>query len=215
MFELCNSFFNGICNAFLWTIGLGTTHVAIYKICKKYEPPSYINAGSFQMFVTMWAGYNIWNGMDSYEIDNSMLGYYMYDTIIVLFDPSGIQIFFIIHHMIAIYMIYLNNTYQFSPFIYRNLLYLLMESSAGMLNWMRLTDVYKKSISNYKFKVLTYNVFGITRCVIYPFCVMYYVYNTYQSIWYHDVHVVLLITIYVMSFYCLKKWIYELNKLKN
>jgi len=218
MYEVCglfNGLFNGLCNAALWTTGLLTTQLIIYRNFKKYDPPSYINAGSFQMFVTMWAGYNILNETDSYAIDNSMFGYYMYDTIIILFDPSGIQTFYLMHHTLAIVMIYLNNTYQFSPFVYRNLLYFLMESSSGMLNWMRLVDLYKTRISKYKFKVLTYSVFGITRCVIYPFCVIHYLYNTYQHNWFHSLHLLSLITIYIMSFYCLTKWVYEFNKLKN
>jgi len=205
MYQICG-LFNGLCNAILWTAGLGTTHLIIYRKFKKYVYSSYINAGLFQIFLTIWAVYNIYNRENSYAIDNSMLGYYIYDTISSFLDPSGIQYSYIIHHTVAIYMIYLNNTYQFSPFVYRNILYFLMESSAGMLNWMKLDE------SKYKFKVLTYSVFGITRCIIYPICIINYVNGTYKTIWFHDVHLVLLSIIYIASCYSLTKWVYELKK---
>ena len=87
-------------------------------------------------------------------------------------------------------------------------MYFLMELSAGMLNWMTLIDKYK---TNYKFKILTYITYGMTRCIIYPICVINYVKTTYQPIWYYNVHLTLLCLLFIMSLSYFIISVYELK----
>lgn len=81
----------------LWTICLGATNKIIYINCKNYKTASVLNAAIYQIFLTTWAGYNIWNTTnESNYIDNSMIGYYLYDTINLLLAPYN-QYEYIIH----------------------------------------------------------------------------------------------------------------------
>jgi hypothetical protein len=194
---------------FIWAYGLGAINRIINMKIKNYDKVAIINAGIFQIFLSIWAGYNIYNGTNktNYLIDDAVLGYYIYDCI-SLFFTSYNKLPYFIHHIVAIYIIYLNNTYKFSPFMYINLMYFLMELSAGMLNWMTLIDIYK---TNYKFKVLTYSTYGILRCVIYPISIINYVKTTYQSIWYYNVHLTLLCLLFIMSMSYFIISVYELK----
>jgi hypothetical protein len=171
----------------LWTIGLGATNRIIY-MASNNETASVLNAAIYQIFLTAWAGYNIWTGINDTAIDNSMIGYYLYDTISLLIQHSRYE--YILHHVIALYLIYLHNTYYLAPFFYRNIMYFLMELSACMLNWLELLNNYK---------VITYYIYGTTRCIIYPYYISEYLTNYYEPVWYHNVHVFLLLVIYVMS----------------
>ena len=88
--------------------------------------------------------------------------------------------------------------YDYSPYIYRNLLYLLMESSASMANSMKLMNIYYPNES-YNYQVITYSVFGLTRGIIYPICIINYIKDVYKLLWYYNVDIILLSIIYISS----------------
>jgi hypothetical protein len=174
----------------IWTIGLGVTNRIIYMNCNNYETASVLNAGIYQLFLSIWAGYNMRNGTNE-SIDDSMVGYYVYDTINLLCAPYY-QYEYIVHHIVAIYLIYLNNVYRLTPFFYRNVIYFLMELSGCMLNWQHL-------LHNNTFTLLTYGVYGTTRCIIYPMYLVDYVRLYYKPVWYYKIQFLLLLLLYAMS----------------
>lgn len=177
----------------VWTLGLGATNRIIDIFIGNYNITGILNAALFQIFITILAGYNIYNGSNNY-IDNSVIGYYIYDTIYLL---SYNQYAYIVHHVFALYLIYLHITYQIAPFFYSNVMYFLMELSACMLNWMNLLGEYK--IQNYRFKVLTYSVYTVTRVITYPIFLIDYIQIFYEPIWYHNVHLAINCMIYIIS----------------
>jgi len=171
-----------------WTVGLGVTSGIIYKNCKNYETTFTLNAAIYQILLTIWSGYNILTGTNDPNIDDAVIGYYVYDTIELFVQNNHYE--YILHHIIALYMIYLDKTYYLAPFFYRNLMYFLMEMSACVLNWQQLLK---------KCKVLTYSIFGITRCIIYPIYVVDYVRLYYEPYWYYRIHVFSCLVVYVIS----------------
>jgi len=196
-----------------WIYGLETSFILMYNILDlSYESVSYLNASIYQLLIVNWSIYNIYNRQNNYLIDYSMLGYYIYDTLTCIIAPydDGIQHLYILHHMLAIYMISMSNFYEFSPYKYRNILYFLMELSAGMLNSMKLINLYYPNDS-YNYQILTYSIFGITRGIIYPVFVIDYIKEIYKPIWYYKVDIILLLVIYIMSACSLLKWITEIK----
>ena len=188
---------------FYWICGLGTSFILIYNILRllniksQYETATNFISCIYQLVIVNWSIYNIYNENDNYLIDYSMLGYYMYDIITCIIAPYDCT-FYTIHHGIAIYMISTSYFYGYSPYIYRNLLYLLMESSASMANSMNIVKIhYPEKLYNYQ--IITYSVFGITRVIIFPICIINYMKEVYTPIWYHKVDIILLSIIYISS----------------
>ena len=46
---------------FIWAYGLGAINRIINMKIKNYNKVAIINAGIFQIFLSIWAGYNIYN----------------------------------------------------------------------------------------------------------------------------------------------------------
>ena len=193
---------------FYWICSLGTSFIFLYNILNlPYDTVSKLNACIYQIFITNWSVYNIYNKKNNYLIDYSMLGYYIYDTITCIIAPyDSDQYLYIIHHGVAIYMISMSNLYKYSPYNYRNLLYLLMELSAGMFNSMKLINIYYPNES-YNYQVITYSIFGLTRGIIFPICIINYIKELYKPLWYYKVDMLLLSIIYTSSIWCVIKWI--------
>lgn len=86
-------------------------------------------------------------------------------------------------------------------------MYLLMELSGCMLNVMNLFEHV------YNIRILTYSIYGITRCIIYPYYIVDYLKEFYEPFWYHNIHSLFIFVIYIMSnvyiIMCIKKLIYN------
>ena len=204
-----------------WACGLGTSAVILYNMLRffnvkmKYphDTVSKLNAGLYQIYIIAWTIKNIINYKNiNYSIDNSLIGYYLYDTISLLMTPYGrSQYIYFIHHILGIYIINLNITYHCSPLIYSNILYFLMELSACMLNWMKLLNEYYPGDFAKKFQLKTYAVYGATRLFGLPVFIIDYFMNIYQPIWYQRIVISLLLLLYVLSV----DWFIKMNRNKQ
>ena len=199
----------------LWACGLEMSAVILYNILRffvKMKRPhdtiGKLNAGLYQMCIIGWSAKNVIYSLDSNSIDNSLIGYYIYDTISLLMTPYGRkQYIYFLHHMLSVFLIYINITYKVAPDIYPNVLYFLMELSASMLNWMKLCNEYYPKIA-VKFQLKTFTVYIATRMFCFPVFIIDYSINVYQPVWHQQITVGLLFILYVTSI----NWFFKMRK---
>ena len=189
----------------IWTGSLATSAMLFYGIMRLFrvnatyphDTISKLNAGSYQIIVVLWSLYNMIYSKSSYSLDESMIGYFMYDIFNLLSSPYGRkQRLYLFHHIMSIYIIHLNMLYNISPSIYTNMLYFLMEYGSCTLNWMKLSNEYYPSR---RFKLLTYTTYGITRGICLPIFIVKYYENVYQHIWHHKVTFAMICVLFILS----------------
>jgi hypothetical protein len=189
----------------IWTGSLAASAMLLYntmcvlKINMKYphDTVNRLNTGTYQIIVVLWSLYNMIYDKPSYSLDESMIGYFLYDILSLLSSSYGHkQHLFFFHHIMSIYIIHINMLYDIAPPMYTNMLYFLMESGACMLNWMKLSKEYYPSS---RFKLLTYTTYALTRGVCLPIYIVKYCENVYEPIWYQNVTVFMLCMLFILS----------------
>jgi hypothetical protein len=189
----------------VWSCGLVASAVLFYKILQgnnvtmryPHDTVSKLNAGVYQVIVVSWALYNITFSKQSTLLDESMIGYYIYDILSLLTTQRGRkQYMYFLHHILSIYLINLNILYNVAPHMYTNTLYFTMELSGCAMNWMKLSTEYYPSK---KFKIATYTTYGLTRGVVLPIIIIKYCTCIYQPIFSKNVTVFMLIGMYMLS----------------
>jgi len=194
-----------------WTSYLFFSSVFIYRTLRifnikmKYpiDTVSKLNAGTYQIFIVLWSIYNIYQEMNNKitdrSIDTSLIGYFVYDTCMLLLTPYGrTQYIYFLHHILSIYIINICITYNIAPPIYTNTIYFLMETGSCTLNWMKLCNKYNPGYAN-KCRNITHVIYFTTRCIALPVFIYDYTNNIYQPVWHQQITVFMLVLLYIMS----------------
>ena len=195
-----------------WTSYLFFSSVFIYRTLRifnikmKYpiDTVSKLNAGTYQIFIVLWSIYNIYqetnNKITDRSIDTSLVGYFIYDTCMLLLTPYGrTQYLYFLHHILSIYIVNICITYNIAPPIYTNTMYFLMETGSCTLNWMKLCNEYNPGRFADNFRVSTYVIYFTTRCIGLPIFIFDYTNNIYQPVWHQQITVFMLVLLYILS----------------
>lgn len=184
---------------------------SIYNICQEFYNPTITD------IMTDTLTYNITDTMTNMintvtytvtykpihtidrSIDSSLIGYFIYDTCVLLCTRYGrTQYIYFVHHILSIYIINICIAYNIAPLIYTNIMYFLMEIGSCTLNWMKLCNEYNPGVAN-KCRNITYCIYFTTRCVALPIFIFDYTNNIYHPIWYQKITVFMLLLLYVLS----------------
>ena len=186
---------------------------SIYNICQEFYNPTITDT------MTDTLTYNITDTMTNMintitytvtykpihtidrSIDSSLIGYFIYDTCVLLCTRYGrTQYIYFVHHILSIYIINICIAYNIAPLIYTNIMYFLMEIGSCTLNWMKLCNEYKPGRFADNFRVGTHVIYFTTRCIALPLFIYDYTNNIYQPVWHQQITIFMLVLLYILSF---------------
>jgi hypothetical protein len=142
-----------------------------------------ITAAIGQLMITGWASLNLL-GLNAFQsLDAFVIGYYIYDTIHLLTKPYAKTLkIFIIHHMLAIFLVGYLHVLDIPYYIILNMFYIVLEFSGTSINITNtLIHIYPSASFVIPCSFINLCIYGITRILLYPIGVIYIAHYTYVT----------------------------------
>ena len=144
-----------------------------------------ITGALFNSCLIFWTLYNIYTDelltidQGTVSLQNTLLGYFVYDTLFMVLSPSRMYyIKFIIHHLVSIFVILIANAYNCGNNLANNSLIFLLEMSTPLINISKIYNYIQPGKS--KVRRLTKIVYFTSRVAMLPVWILVSPFTLYK-----------------------------------